>query len=87
MSRSFWDEREISRALFDEKVADYLGENNRTIRACEDAIEFIMAGATVIQVGTASFMKPDISLDIIAGMEKWCEEKGISNIEEIRGII
>ena len=57
------------------------------ITTWQDAIEFIMAGATVIQVGTASFMKPDISLDIIAGMEKWCEEKGISNIEEIRGII
>ena len=47
------------------------------ITTWQDAIEFIMAGATVIQVGTASFMKPDISLDIIAGMEKWCEEKGI----------
>ena len=46
-----------------------------------------MAGATVIQVGTASFMKPDISIDIINGMDKWLADNGISNIEEIRGIV
>jgi len=57
------------------------------ITTWQDAIEFIMAGATVIQVGTASFMKPDISIDIINGMEAWCKSKGISNIEEIRGIV
>ena len=44
------------------------------ITTWEDAIEFIMAGAQVIQVGTATFMKPDISLDIIEGMEKYMEE-------------
>jgi len=53
----------------------------------QDAIEFIMAGATVIQVGTATFMKPDISMDIIDGMEKYLEDNGYESIEEIRGII
>ena len=57
------------------------------ITTWQDGIEFIMAGATVIQVGTASFMKPDISLDIIEGMDKWLADNGISNIEEIRGIV
>ena len=57
------------------------------ITTWQDAIEFIMAGATVIQVGTASFMKPDISLDIINGMEKWLADNNIDNIEEIRGIV
>ena len=38
------------------------------ITTWEDAIEFIMAGATVVQVGTATFMKPDISMDIIDGI-------------------
>lgn len=57
------------------------------ITTWQDAIEFIMAGAAVVQVGTASFMKPDISMDIIEGMEGYLERKGYQNIEEIRGIV
>ena len=57
------------------------------ISTWQDAIEFIMAGATVIQVGTATFMKPEKALDIIAGMERYCEENGIQNLSEIRGIV
>ena len=57
------------------------------ITTWQDAIEFIMAGATVVQVGTATFMKPDISMDIIEGMENYLEENGYDNIEQIRGII
>ncbi|MDR1017107.1 MAG: dihydroorotate dehydrogenase [Lachnospiraceae bacterium] len=57
------------------------------ITSWQDAIEFIMAGATCIQVGTGTFMKPDISMDIIEGMEKFCLDEGIKNISEIRGIL
>lgn len=57
------------------------------IRTWQDAIEFIMAGATAIQVGTANFIKPDISLDIINGMEKFLEDRNIKNIKDITGII
>lgn len=57
------------------------------IKSFEDALEFIMAGATAIQVGTANFIKPDITLDIINGMEKFLKDRNIKNIEEIRGII
>ena len=53
----------------------------------EDAIEFIMAGAYAIQVGSGNFIKPDISLDIINGIKSFMEEEGIKNLEEIRGII
>lgn len=52
-----------------------------------DAIEFIMAGATAIQVGTANFIKPDICLDIIGGIEKYMIDNNIQSLEEIRGII
>ena len=52
-----------------------------------DAIEFIMAGATAIQVGSGNFIKPDISLDIIKGIEEYMKEEGIKSLEEIRGII
>lgn len=53
----------------------------------QDAIEFIMAGAWAIQVGSANFIKPDITLDIIDGIEKFMEREGIKSLEEIRGII
>lgn len=57
------------------------------ITTWKDAIEFIMAGATAIQIGSANFIKPDIAVDIINGIEKFMEEQGIKNLEEIRGII
>lgn len=57
------------------------------ISTWQDAIEFIMAGATTVQVGTASFMKPDISIDIIEGMEKYMIDNNIQSLDEIRGII
>ena len=57
------------------------------IMTAEDAIEFIMAGATAIQVGSANFVKPDISVDIINGIEEFMEKEGIKSLEEIRGII
>lgn len=57
------------------------------ITTWQDAIEFIMAGATTVQVGTASFMNPAIAVDIIDGMEAFLEKKNIANISEIRGIV
>ncbi|WP_442886033.1 dihydroorotate dehydrogenase [Clostridium sp.] len=53
----------------------------------QDALEFIMAGASAVQVGTANFIKPDICLDIISGIEKYMEKEKIKNLDEIRGII
>ncbi len=57
------------------------------ITTWQDAVEFTMAGAAALQVGTASFMNPAIALDIIDGMEAYLEKNNISNIAEIRGII
>lgn len=56
------------------------------ITSWEDAIEFIMAGATAVQVGTANFIKPDACVDIINGIEAYMKREGLNNIEEIRGI-
>ncbi len=53
----------------------------------EDAIEFIMAGAKAVQIGSANFIKPDIALDIISGIEDFMKAEGIKDLEEIRGII
>ncbi len=52
----------------------------------EDAIEFIMAGAAAVQVGSANFIKPDIALDIINGIEEFMKSEGIKSIDEIKGI-
>ena len=57
------------------------------ISTFEDAIEFIMVGATAVGVGTANFIKPDACLDIIEGIEKYMIKEGIKDLSEIRGII
>jgi dihydroorotate dehydrogenase (NAD+) catalytic subunit len=57
------------------------------IMCWEDAIEYIMAGATLVQVGSANFRKPDICLDIIRGIEEYMDGEGLEDLEEIRGII
>jgi dihydroorotate dehydrogenase (NAD+) catalytic subunit len=50
-----------------------------------DALEFIMAGASAVQVGTANFIKPDICMDILKEMEQLMQQNGIKSIEEIIG--
>lgn len=52
-----------------------------------DAIEFIMAGASAIEVGTGNFVKLDLMTDIIDGIEKFMEEENISSLDDIRHII
>ena len=52
----------------------------------KDAVEFIMAGATAVQVGTATFSNPRAMLEIIAGLEAFMQSHGYHNIEEMRGI-
>ena len=57
------------------------------ITTWQDAIEFIMAGATCVQIGTSSFMNPALAVDVIDGMEAYLEKNKIENIQEIRGIL
>lgn len=57
------------------------------IMTAEDVIEFIMAGATCIQIGTANFTNPRIGQDIIADLNRFMDENGIKFLDEIRGII
>ena len=57
------------------------------ITTAEDAIEFIMAGAHLIQFGTASFINPYAGRDIINGIEAFMEQENIKSLDEIRGII
>lgn len=57
------------------------------ITTAEDAIEFIMAGASMVSVGTANFYNPYTSLEIVEGIEEYLQQNAISNIGEIRGIV
>ncbi len=57
------------------------------ITTAEDAIEFIMAGASMTAVGTANFTNPTATMDIISGIEKFMTENNIGSLDEIRGII
>ena len=57
------------------------------ITTAEDAIEFIMAGASMVSVGTANFYNPYASLEIVEGIEEYLRQNAISNIDEIRGIV
>lgn len=52
-----------------------------------DAIEFFMAGATAIEVGTANFLDPTISAKIISGISEWLSAHHISDIKEIIGVL
>ena len=50
-------------------------------------LEFIMAGAAAVAVGTANFRNPCAMPEIIGGLEKYMEENGIRDLKEIRGIV
>ena len=52
-----------------------------------DALEFILAGATAIQVGTANFLNPAAAEEIAAGMESWLVENRVSDIRELVGAL
>jgi dihydroorotate dehydrogenase (NAD+) catalytic subunit len=55
------------------------------ISTASDAIEFIMAGAAAVQVGTATLVNPRAPLDILEGIETFMEKEGIRDIKEITG--
>lgn len=55
------------------------------IATAEDAVEFLMAGATAVQVGTATFANPRAPLDVLEGLERWLTTEGIGDVNEIIG--
>jgi len=52
----------------------------------EDAIEFLLAGASAVEVGTAALINPLVMLEIIQGIEKYLGQQGYSSLEEIIGL-
>ena len=57
------------------------------IRTAEDALEFIMAGATAVSVGTSNFNNPTATIEIIDGIEDFMRKNGINSLDEIRGCV
>jgi len=55
------------------------------IRNASDAIEFIIAGATAVAVGTWNFVEPDCAVKIASGIEKYCQDKGVEQISQLVG--
>lgn len=57
------------------------------IMTAEDAVEFFMAGAAAVEIGTANFVDPQASVKIACGINEWLDAHGYGNISEIIGII
>ncbi|WP_311283805.1 dihydroorotate dehydrogenase [Paenibacillus macerans] len=57
------------------------------ISSAEDIIEFIMAGAAVVQIGTYNFVQPRAGEQLVAGLTEFMRAEGILNLDEIRGIL
>lgn len=55
------------------------------ISCAEDALEFLMAGASAVQVGTANLTRPDAALEVLDGIEQFMKKKGFSNLKTIIG--
>lgn len=55
------------------------------IMTAEDALEFILAGAAAVAVGTANFVNPRATMDILAGIEQYMEKYGVKDINDLVG--
>ena len=57
------------------------------ISCAEDAIEFILAGASAVSVGTANFHNPAVTLEVIDGIEAYMKKNGFNSVKEMVGIV
>ena len=57
------------------------------IMTAKDALEFLIAGATAVQVGTANFINPHATIDIIDGIEAFLMQRNITDIADVIGTI
>lgn len=52
-----------------------------------DAVEFMLAGASAVQIGTANFVSPMAAMEIIEGIERWCDDEGFASCRDIVGAL
>jgi len=55
------------------------------VTTAEDAIEYLMAGASAVQIGTATFRNPRAALDVLEGLEAWLRDNAIEDVNELIG--
>lgn len=80
--RAVWD---VARALRASHFAAVPLIGCGGISNAEDALEFLLAGASAVQPGTAYFINPRVGIEILEGIEMYCQEQGVSSLEEIVG--
>jgi len=51
----------------------------------EDAVEYLMAGASAVQVGTATFRNPRAPLDVLEGLEAWLRDHAVEDVRDLIG--
>ena len=57
------------------------------IMTAEDAIEFLMAGATAVEIGTANFIDPAVTIKVRDGINDWLDRHGCKSVQEIIGVV
>ncbi|MFH1094561.1 MAG: dihydroorotate dehydrogenase [Candidatus Omnitrophota bacterium] len=57
------------------------------IMNADDAIEFMIAGATAVSVGTANFVNPRVSMEVIEGIRNYCKKKKLKNLKQLTGTL
>ena len=57
------------------------------ISSGEDALEYLIAGAKAVEIGTANFIDPEATMKIIADLKNYCQEKGIEKLEDVVGTL
>ena len=57
------------------------------IMNAEDAIEFLMAGASAVEIGTANFIDPTTTIRVIEGMNSWLDKHGVADVKDIIGVV
>ena len=75
---------EIAPETLDEKICQCLLTG---IMSATDVVEFLLAGATAVQVGTASFVTPGIAQQIAHDLEQWMQDKGVADVRSLIGAL
>jgi len=57
------------------------------IMNADDALEFLMAGATAVQIGTATFIEPRTAINVISGINSFLVERKLDSVSKITGIV
>jgi len=57
------------------------------IMNASDAVEFLLAGATAVQIGTANFIHPTITIDVLEGIQSYMRQYGVKNVSELTGAL